>query len=315
MTVLHPENAEELRGLLADANAKGQRLPPFDLRRINAIIEHFPADMTATVQAGANLAHLQVALAQHGQWLPLDPPFPENVTLAHLLSCNLNGPRRFGYGTVRDYLIGIKVLLANGEIIKAGGKVVKNVAGYDLCKLFIGAKDSLGIILEATFKLRPLPEREVVMQVDADSLPQVARVREELLSSNLEPVILDLHNMGGQGALSLVLAFAGAGEDVQHQVSFAKTLGFREGTASAILAYESEFWHAEKPPGQTSVLPSRAIELLQKIIPGKFVARLGNGVIYSREGNARQETPLPIKLMERVKAAYDPNRILPEYSA
>ena len=111
--------------------------------------------MTATVEAGMSSGLFRIT-RRAGQWLPIDPPNSDRTTIGDLLAHNLSGPRRFGYGTIRDYLIGIKVALANGEIIKAGGKVVKNVAGYDLCKLFIGAKHTLGIIVEATFKLRPL---------------------------------------------------------------------------------------------------------------------------------------------------------------
>jgi len=105
-----------------------------------------------------------------------------------------SGPRRFGYGTIRDYLIGLKVVLADGTLISSGGKVVKNVAGYDLTKLFIGSHGSLGVIVEATFKLRPLPELEKFVQAKCDSLEKADAFIEAVLNSELTPIVVDLHN-------------------------------------------------------------------------------------------------------------------------
>src|SRR5688500_12538970 len=124
---------------MAAQNGRAGKVSVFDLRQMNRVIDLAPEDMTVTVESGIMLAALQKELAKHGQWLPIDPPNPENISIRDVLSQNLNGPRRFGYGTIREHLIGMKVVLAEGRIIKSGGKVVKNVAGYDLAKLFIGA--------------------------------------------------------------------------------------------------------------------------------------------------------------------------------
>src|SRR5687767_9275324 len=161
--VPQPKNREELARCLADASRSRSAVAGVDLRHISALIEYHTEDMTATVEGGMSLSAFQQQIAKAGQWLPVDPS-RSDVTIADLLAYDLSGPRRLGYGMIRDYLIGIKVALASGEIIKAGGKVVKNVAGYDLCKLFIGARHTLGIIVEGTFKLRPLPEKEMVFQ-------------------------------------------------------------------------------------------------------------------------------------------------------
>src|SRR5688572_12451185 len=157
--------------------------------------------MTATVQAGMTLSSLEQLLRHAGQWLPIDPPQFGSPTIADLLAYELSGSRRLGYGTIRDYLIGIKVALPEGQLIKAGGKVVKNVAGYDLCKLFIGARHSLGIIVEATFKLRPLPEAESFVQAEFNTLADLNACAKALLSSAAEPVILDAHNLAGKHTL------------------------------------------------------------------------------------------------------------------
>ncbi len=153
MKMLAPANLDELLQRLAGNYAHNEKIPPFILTALSRVVEHAPEDLTVVVEAGVNLGALQKILATRGQWLPIDPPRPESTTIAEILNANASGPRRFGYGTVRDYLIGIKVALADGRVIKAGGKVVKNVAGYDLCKLFVGSQGSLGLIVEATFKL------------------------------------------------------------------------------------------------------------------------------------------------------------------
>src|ERR1700761_4371295 len=106
------------------------------------------------------------------------------------MSANLSGPRRFGYGTIRDYVIGMTVALADGTLIHSGGKVVKNVAGYDLMKLFIGAHGSLGVVVEVNFKLRPLPELERFAQVQCASLEKDGEVIEDVIKSELTPVVL-----------------------------------------------------------------------------------------------------------------------------
>lgn len=126
-------------------------------RELNGLVDHQPANLTVTVQAGTPLAALQAILAKHGQFLPLATPSPERATVGGILATNASGPRRLAYGTVRDWLIGLRVVHADGTVTKAGGKVVKNVTGYDMNKLYVGSLGTLGIIVEATFKVTPLP--------------------------------------------------------------------------------------------------------------------------------------------------------------
>ena len=125
-------------------------------RRMTRILKHEPADLVATAEAGTALIEFQNHLKQAGQWLPIDTP-DSSATLGGVVATSWNGPHSFGYGPLRSFVIGMKVLLANGQTIKAGGTVVKNVAGYDLCKLFTGSYGTLGLITELTFKLKPLP--------------------------------------------------------------------------------------------------------------------------------------------------------------
>src|SRR5688572_5681752 len=141
--ILRPQSSDELAGQLASASAAGTKITSVDLASLARILEHTPEDMTATVEAGITLPVLQEALRRAAQWLPIDPPDSDSLRIGDVLADDLSGSRRYGYGTIRDYVIGMKVALPTGELIRAGGKVVKNVAGYDLCKLFIGARHTL----------------------------------------------------------------------------------------------------------------------------------------------------------------------------
>jgi glycolate oxidase FAD binding subunit len=162
--------------------------------RMADILEHEPAEMTATVQSGITLSALNAALAEHEQMLPLEAPASDRATIGGILATNANGPRRLAHGTARDRLIGVRVVDAEGAVIKGGGKVVKNVAGYDLNKLFIGSMGVLGIIAEATFKLAPLPQASVAMIGAFRTLEEAMAAAHALLKSGARPAALDLLN-------------------------------------------------------------------------------------------------------------------------
>src|SRR5262249_27759773 len=128
------------------------------LRGLNEGVDYPARDMTITAGAGIRVAELQRVLAAENQRLPLDVPRPGQATLGGVLALDVSGPRRLGAGTARDYVIGITTVNDEGQQTKAGGRVVKNVAGYDLCKLHVGAMGTLGIITQVTLKVRPRPE-------------------------------------------------------------------------------------------------------------------------------------------------------------
>jgi len=136
-----------------------------DLCGLNRVIDYPARDMTITVQAGITVARLQQILAKENQRLPVDVPLAERATLGGALATNMSGPRRYGFGTWRDYVIGISVVNDQGEEVKAGGRVVKNVAGYDLCKLYVGSLGTLGIITQVTLKVRPRPEKQTLVEL------------------------------------------------------------------------------------------------------------------------------------------------------
>ena len=162
------------------------------LDRLARVLAHEPADMTVTVEAGCTMGALQEALGAAGQWLPIDPPGPEATTVGGLIAANLSGPLRASQGTVRDLLLGVTVVGAGGVIVRGGGKVVKNVAGYDVPKMHVGALGTLGVIVEATFKVRPRfrAEQAVIVRVPnlADACAVAMRLRDVVEPTWLEVV-------------------------------------------------------------------------------------------------------------------------------
>jgi len=166
-------------------------------QRLNRIIEHEPADLVAVAEAGVTLKDFNDSLRQKGQWLPLDPPDDaDNIergraTIGGVVATGQGGAQQFGYGAPRRHVIGMKIVLADGSLIKVGGRVVKNVAGYDLCKLFTGSYGTLGVIVEVNFKLRPLPfeTRTILAPGSREDLLQSAQ---SVIASRLFPVAVEL---------------------------------------------------------------------------------------------------------------------------
>ena len=156
------------------------------------VVEHRHGDLTTTVEAGATLASVNAALAAHGQRLPWDPPWPEQATIGGIVATNDSGPRRHGHGTPRDSIIGVTMARVDGRVAKAGGIVVKNVAGYDLSRLLTGSFGCLGVILTATFKLAPDPPASRTVEVTVDSLEAAAPIAAELAGSPLTPNAIEL---------------------------------------------------------------------------------------------------------------------------
>ena len=157
-----------------------------DLSKLNRVVEHDHANLTATVQSGITLAAMKEFTGGARQFVPFDVPSPQRSTIGGIVAANLNGARRVCYGSVRDLVVGMKLALPTGESIKAGGKVVKNVAGYDMCKLFVGSLGTLGIITELTLRLTPAPEMEATFAVSG-SLMQLSEFAGEILDSVLLP--------------------------------------------------------------------------------------------------------------------------------
>ena len=153
----------------------------------------YPArDMTITVEAGITMAELTATLATENQRLPIDAAQAETATLGGVVATNFSGPRRFGSGTMRDYVIGISAVDGRGTLFKGGGRVVKNVAGYDFCKLLTGSLGTLAIISQVTLKVKPIPEASAFLTCDVQSFEQAEKLLAALITSQTTPAAVEL---------------------------------------------------------------------------------------------------------------------------
>jgi glycolate oxidase FAD binding subunit len=182
------------------------------------IIEYAPADMIVTVEAGMTLAALSETLRRQGQWLALDPPAPERATVGGVIAANSFGPRRVRFGSVRDLLIGISVVRADGSLARGGGKVVKNVAGFDIPKLMCGSLGTLALIATATFRLHPLPEMQRTVIVPSCGAENLRELLARVKLAQLEPTSV-VGFSTGLGRFEVALRFEGFAAGVNQQVT------------------------------------------------------------------------------------------------
>ncbi|MBS3028728.1 MAG: FAD-binding oxidoreductase [Dolichospermum sp. DET50] len=265
--------------------------------RINQLIEHAVGDLTVTVAAGMKFAQLQEILAKHHQFLALDPAFPNSATIGGIVATADTGSLRQRYGGVRDQLLGITFIRADGQIAKAGGRVVKNVAGYDLMKLFTGAYGTLGIISQVTFRVYPIPESSgtVILTGKPEAISQAVRT---LQSSELTPTQADLlstklvTNLDLGTGIGLIARFQSISESVQEQSKRLLIIGEKLGLHGVIYAenHEADLWQrlpeqihsdvTESPiTCKIGVLPTAAVEILNQIDIGLIHISSGLGLV------------------------------------
>jgi glycolate oxidase FAD binding subunit len=170
---------------------------------LNRVVEYEPADLTVTVEAGLPLADLQKLLAEQGQVLALDPAVEPAATIGGVIATNASGPMRFAYGTARDLVIGTRVANTDGTLTRAGGRVVKNVAGYDLNKLYVGSLGTLGVLVEMSFKLAPIPPASATLVGQFGALNEVRSVVGAVLHSPLAPQAIEVLGPGAAAAAGL----------------------------------------------------------------------------------------------------------------
>jgi len=252
-------------------------------RRLSRIVQHEPADLVATAQSGVALADLQTHLAQSGQWLPLDPPDDGRASIGGVVAAGVGGAQANGYGLPRSFVIGMRVVLADGRAIKAGGNVVKNVAGYDLCKLFTGSYGTLGLITEVTFKLRPIPAETRTVIASGPILSLVSAAR-SIISNKLFPVAIEilssraaaLLDLPGTDQPVLLARFAGSPRAVVFQAAHALAILRRENASLATLNDEDDGWwqslaalplqFSDKLIWRTGMRPTDLISFLDEVI-------------------------------------------------
>ena len=265
-----------------EGTAMGMGNPParaqvvVQLGRLDRIVEWDPANLTVTAEAGLRLAALQELIARDRVILPLDPPGDHRVSLGGLVAANQNGPSRLRYGTVRDWLLGLRIVLPDGQRIHCGGRVIKNVSGYDMNKLFIRSMGTLGIITEVTFKLLPMPAQWAGVIGLFPDLAGARAVLEQIHDSFLLPESLDLLNPeavellaptlglpAARGTWGLAVALAGSPETVERQARDFTSL-FQDGGGSAVTmptGQTGQAWHAIRNllDGAQAVNPARIL--------------------------------------------------------
>jgi glycolate oxidase FAD binding subunit len=354
--VERPSSPEQLADALCTAAAAGEAVIPigsgralglgdpperFDValetRSINRLLELSRADLTVSVEAGMTLEDLNSELAAAGQFLPLDPFNSPGHTIGGLLAAGLSGPLRLRYGSPRDFTIGLRVALPDGRLASSGGRVVKNVSGYDLNKLHQGALGSLGVIVAASFKVYPRPLHQLTVETEAGGPDEVWSAAERALSLSMPPAALEI-STEGRGDFHLLARFEGSSKGVERT---AAELGWRQADAALWAAHAtraSDHWARISVPRRSLPELVRAIPAGQAwwCSPGVGVAHwpearvaeqvaalraaaehaggslvlLAADVELKRQVGAWGTAPATLPLMEELKNAFDPKHAL-----
>ncbi|MCA1648188.1 MAG: FAD-binding oxidoreductase [Chloroflexi bacterium] len=269
--------------------------------RLSKVVEYEPADLTVTVEAGMRFDELQSLLGEQGQFLALDPPTAPGATLGGVIATNASGPLRFAYGTARDLVIGTRVANPDGTVTHAGGRVVKNVAGYDLNKLYIGSLGTLGIIVELSFKLAPIPpaaDTLIGRFADGDAARAIINA---VVQSPLAPLAIELLGPRAASAAHLpeamlvVFRVGGYPQAVERQVRDLAALVSTHGgqrVDSADTVWDELAQMRVHAQGRDVVVKvavplvesTRALEILERQLSGLdpvVWAHAGNGVAYA----------------------------------
>lgn len=360
-----PATTEEIAAVLRFANESGVAVTPWgggtkqdwivpgkallrvSTERLNTVREHPWQDMTCTVEAGCAWSAMEEFLATHGQFVALDPVFAERATVGGVVAANDSGSLRWKYGSLRDLVIGMTVVLADGTIARTGGKVVKNVAGYDLHKLMTGAFGTLGIITEVTFRLHSIPPHTGSFSARAEEADPLGRLLLRVIDSPLNAQRVQLRS-SGEG-YSLDVQLAALPEVIEEQ---AGSLGaMAQGLGLTVSASEPEVWGAREAcfedagsfVAKITMLPAeiaqvatgvrglggrfvvQAMGVMIAVVPGEAAGGLlrlrqmieaarGSLVVLRQPKGAALDRwgrpPDTLPLMRAIKQRFDPNRIL-----
>lgn len=280
------------------------------LANLRRVVDYPARDMTITVEAGITMTELAQTLAAERQWLPIDAPQADVATLGGVVATAFCGPRRYGCGTMRDYVIGISAVDGRGMPFKGGGRVVKNVAGYDFCKLLTGSLGTLGVITQLTLKIRPLPERSALMVCDVADFAGAEKLLAALVNSGTTPAAIELLTgpawrddlalgpIDRGAAARLVVGLEGTESEVAWMLEQLAAEWQAQGVRSSrALADDeaAELWSrlrefpADREPPlvlKASVRPGRTTEFMQAVLKldpnASLAAHAGNGIVIAR---------------------------------
>ena len=292
-------SVEEAAAVLAAAHADGRRIRigvDLTTEGLDRVLEHDPGDLTCTVEAGVRLSKLRAMLAASGQRLSLDPP--GDPTIGALLARNASGPLRHRFGAPRDLVLGATLVLGDGTIANAGGKVVKNVAGYDLARLVCGSEGRLALIVRASFRLHPLPKAARTLVVETEEASAAAAV---LLASQLQPSALDILQPGRVAVL-----FEGSERAVAAQLAAARALvGGAEADGSV---WEESRERQAAARGRIRFAPGELAAVLADV--PEAVVRVAAGVAYTPIPSDTVSQGRPHELVQRIQQELDPRGVL-----
>jgi glycolate oxidase FAD binding subunit len=307
--------------------------------KLNRLIEYAPDDMTITVEAGMTVAELNRTLGARRQWLPVDVGWPQRATVGGTIAAGAAGPRRCAYGAIRDYLLGFTAVDGQGEVFSGGGRVVKNAAGYNLCRLMAGSRGTLGVITQATLMVRPLPERSAILACDVPSFELAEKLLAALVASPVCPAAVELtagrdprddNPLLGPippgAAARLCVGFDGSAEEVEWMLGRLREDWTALGMTSPVLMPDlpdTRFWTwlAEFPSdARLTVLPGETVaaaaRLMRDLSGAAIQARAADGVIYVHgavDANGIADTRVcneaEIRISSELKRRFDPKNI------
>jgi glycolate oxidase FAD binding subunit len=328
-----PSTSDELRAFLVENFGATQRpivpvgggtafdgRPPLPKRALKVgtrgldrVVEFAARDMTITVEAGIPLARLDEVLRGEGLRLPIDIPQWDRATLGGAVADDVSGPRRFGHGTFRDYVIGLTAMKADGQVFHSGGRVVKNVAGYDLCKLMVGSRGTLAVLTQITLKLKPIPEASALVCAAFANVTDREAAVASLLQSQTRPIAIDSLNRAAAegfeqrlqlgmptGGPALIVGYEGTQRETDWQIvtllnelALSRPLGLhmlRNADATPLWNALTEFAvpTGDLPAFEVQLLPSKiagfetGCDDLTFPLPVELVARAGNGTVFGR---------------------------------
>jgi glycolate oxidase FAD binding subunit len=277
-------------------------------RALNDIVEYEPADLVIGVQAGMTMRTLQKETAQHAQFYAQDPPAHEDSTVGGTIATARSGPLRYAHGTTRDHVLGLQMVTGDGRILQIGGRVVKNVAGYDLVRLVVGSAGTLGLVTSAYLRLKPIPQADATLLIGADQPAALLELTRFIADEHLEAVAIEL---AGPGALTeswtlLVRladnpdAVADAGERIRTRSAQLKAEVFdgkREWGVLAQLELDAlTVVRIADLPARMDATLQVAQKLMAKLaVPARLIAHAGNGIVRILIGdNTVEETAFAI---------------------